>query len=57
MFTPVLLDYLANKQLPDIVVVSPDVGGVARARLLRKKLDDAPLLLINVVMLTMWQKC
>jgi len=28
---PSVLDYLANKQLPDIVVVS-DAGGVARAR-------------------------
>ena len=45
--SPVLLDYLANKQLPDIVVVSPDVGGVARARAFAKKLDDAPLAIID----------
>ncbi|RAQ38708.1 phosphoribosylpyrophosphate synthetase, partial [Arthrospira sp. O9.13F] len=30
--SPVILNYLASKQLSDIVVVSPDVGGVARAR-------------------------
>jgi ribose-phosphate pyrophosphokinase len=45
--SPVLLDYLANKQLSDIVVVSPDVGGVARARAFAKKLDDAPLAIID----------
>ncbi len=45
--SPVLLDYLASKQLPDIVVVSPDVGGVARARAFAKKLDDAPLAIID----------
>jgi ribose-phosphate pyrophosphokinase len=45
--SPVLLDYLAKKQLPDIVVVSPDVGGVARARAFAKKLGDAPLAIID----------
>jgi len=45
--SPVLLDYLANKQLTDIVVVSPDVGGVARARAFAKKLGDAPLAIID----------
>jgi len=45
--SPVLLDYLASKQLSDIVVVSPDVGGVARARAFAKKLDDAPLAIID----------
>ncbi len=45
--SPVLLDYLASKQLPDIVVVSPDVGGVARARAFAKKLNDAPLAIID----------
>ncbi|MBN3962375.1 ribose-phosphate pyrophosphokinase [Nostoc sp. NMS8] len=45
--SPVLLDYLANKQLPDLVVVSPDVGGVARARAFAKKLGDAPLAIID----------
>ncbi|MEG3937286.1 MULTISPECIES: ribose-phosphate pyrophosphokinase [unclassified Microcoleus] len=45
--SPVLLDYLASKQLSDIVVVSPDVGGVARARAFAKKLGDAPLAIID----------
>lgn len=45
--SPVLLNYLASKQLPDIVVVSPDVGGVARARAFAKKLNDAPLAIID----------
>jgi ribose-phosphate pyrophosphokinase len=45
--SPVIFDYLNSKQLDDIVVVSPDVGGVARARAFAKKLDDAPLAIID----------
>lgn len=45
--SPVILDYLQSKQLSDIVVVSPDVGGVARARAFAKKLNDAPLAIID----------
>lgn len=45
--SPVLLEYLQTKALSDIVVVSPDVGGVARARAFAKKLDDAPLAIID----------
>ncbi|BAU64722.1 ribose-phosphate pyrophosphokinase [Stanieria sp. NIES-3757] len=45
--SPVILDYLASKNLPDLVVVSPDVGGVARARAFAKKLNDAPLAIID----------
>lgn len=45
--SPVIVDYLASKQLSDIVVVSPDVGGVARARAFAKKLNDAPLAIID----------
>ena len=45
--SPVILDYLAAKKLPDLVVVSPDVGGVARARAFAKKLNDAPLAIID----------
>ena len=45
--SPVILDYLSQKQLSDIVVVSPDVGGVARARAFAKKLNDAPLAIID----------
>ena len=45
--SPVILDYLLSKQLTDLVVVSPDVGGVARARAFAKKLNDAPLAIID----------
>jgi len=45
--SPVIIDYLASKQLSDLVVVSPDVGGVARARAFAKKLNDAPLAIID----------
>jgi ribose-phosphate pyrophosphokinase len=45
--SPAILDYLASKHLSDIVVVSPDVGGVARARAFAKKLDDASLAIID----------
>ncbi|WAL62906.1 ribose-phosphate pyrophosphokinase [Thermocoleostomius sinensis A174] len=44
---PVILDYLLSKNLDDLVVVSPDVGGVARARAFAKKLNDAPLAIID----------
>jgi len=45
----VILDYLASKRIAtgDLVVVSPDVGGVARARAFAKKLNDAPLAIID----------
>ncbi len=36
---PVILDYLKGKNLEDIVVVSPDAGGVVRARYLANKLN------------------
>ncbi|OIV93420.1 hypothetical protein TanjilG_02957 [Lupinus angustifolius] len=46
---PVILDYLASKGISsnDLVVVSPDVGGVARARAFAKKLSDAPLAIVD----------
>ncbi|GLJ39727.1 hypothetical protein SUGI_0812080 [Cryptomeria japonica] len=46
---PVILDYLASKIISskDLVVVSPDVGGVARARAFAKKLSDAPLAIVD----------
>ena len=45
----VLLDYLTSKSFrpEDIVIVSPDVGGVPRARAFAKKLNDAPLAIID----------
>lgn len=45
--SPVVVDYIASKNLSDLVVVSPDVGGVARARAFAKKLNDAPLAIID----------
>ncbi len=36
---PVFLDYIREKNLRDIVVVSPDAGGVERARAFAKRLD------------------
>jgi len=45
--SPTIIDYIANKQIEDLVVVSPDVGGVARARAFAKKLNDAPLAIID----------
>lgn len=45
----VILDYLSSKRIGtgDLVVVSPDVGGVARARAFAKKLNDAPLAIVD----------
>ncbi|HEY1405007.1 MAG TPA: ribose-phosphate pyrophosphokinase [Spirochaetota bacterium] len=37
--TPVMFDYLGKKNIEDLVVVSPDSGGVDRARFLAKKLN------------------
>jgi ribose-phosphate pyrophosphokinase len=45
--SPVLVNYLADKGIEDLVVVSPDVGGVARARAFAKMLNDAPLAIID----------
>jgi len=36
---PVFLDYVRDKNLQDVVVVSPDAGGVERARAFAKRLD------------------
>lgn len=36
---PVLLDYIVKKQVADMVVVSPDAGGVERARAFAKRLQ------------------
>ncbi|GJZ40610.1 phosphoribosyl pyrophosphate synthetase, conserved site-containing protein [Tanacetum coccineum] len=46
---PVILDYLASKSIcsSDLVVVSPDVGGVARVRAFAKNLSDAPLAIVD----------
>lgn len=36
---PVLLDYITKKKVSDLVVVSPDAGGVERARAFAKRLE------------------
>jgi ribose-phosphate pyrophosphokinase len=45
--SPVLVDYLSTRNLEELVVVSPDVGGVARARAFAKQMNDAPLAIID----------
>ena len=44
--SPVLVEYFRNKKLPNLTVVSPDAGGVERARAFAKKLD-APLAIVD----------
>ncbi len=39
--SPVLVDYFRKMQLPNLTVVSPDAGGVERARFFAKKVDAA----------------
>ena len=45
--TPVLVDHIKLLGLKDLVIVSPDVGGVPRARAFAKKLNDAPIAIID----------
>src|SRR5215510_12549279 len=45
--SPVLLGDVWKQKYPDLIVVSPDVGGVVRARALAKRLDDAELAIID----------
>jgi ribose-phosphate pyrophosphokinase len=44
--SPVMVDYFKKKSLPNLTVVSPDAGGVERARAFAKKLD-APLAIVD----------
>jgi ribose-phosphate pyrophosphokinase len=39
--SPVLVDYFKRLSLPNLTVVSPDAGGVERARFFAKKMDSA----------------
>src|SRR5207344_1531148 len=39
--SPVLVGHFRDLQLPDLTVVSPDAGGVERARFFAKKMDSA----------------
>jgi ribose-phosphate pyrophosphokinase len=45
--SPLLLGDVWKQKYDDMVVVSPDVGGVVRARALAKRLDDAGLVIID----------
>lgn len=45
--SPILLGDIWRNKHPDLMVVSPDVGGVVRARALAKRLDDADLAIID----------
>ncbi|HUA61966.1 MAG TPA: ribose-phosphate pyrophosphokinase [Verrucomicrobiae bacterium] len=44
--TPVMIDYFKASQTPDMTVVSPDAGGVERARAFAKRLNS-PLAIID----------
>jgi ribose-phosphate pyrophosphokinase len=45
--SPILLGDVWRQKYDDLVVVSPDVGGVVRARAIAKRLDDADLAIID----------
>ena len=45
--SPVLLGDVWKQKFDNLIVVSPDVGGVVRARALAKRLDDADLAIID----------
>jgi len=45
--SPILLGDVWRQKYPNLMVVSPDVGGVVRARALAKRLDDAELAIID----------
>lgn len=45
--SPILLGDIWRRKYENLMVVSPDVGGVVRARALAKRLDDADLAIID----------
>jgi ribose-phosphate pyrophosphokinase len=45
--SPLLLGDVWRQKHPNLIVVSPDVGGVVRARAVAKRLDDADLAIID----------
>jgi ribose-phosphate pyrophosphokinase len=45
--SPILLGDVWRQQYQNLIVVSPDVGGVVRARALAKRLNDADLAIID----------
>lgn len=44
---PIFADYFKKKELEDVVIVSPDHGGVTRARNLARALDNKPIAIID----------
>ena len=45
--SPILIGDVWRAKYPNLIVVSPDVGGVVRARAMAKRLDDAELAIID----------
>ena len=45
--SPVLVDEALSRKMKDPVVISPDVGGVVRARAIAKQMNDADLAIID----------
>lgn len=45
--TPVMFEDIKKKKLKDMIIVSPDVGGVVRARAIAKRLNDSDLAIID----------
>ncbi|MDH5352845.1 MAG: ribose-phosphate diphosphokinase [Gammaproteobacteria bacterium] len=45
--SPILMGDIWKQKYPEMIVVSPDVGGVVRARAVAKQLDDADLAIID----------
>ncbi len=45
--SPILMGDIWKQKFPDMIVVSPDIGGVVRARAVAKQLDDADLAIID----------
>ena len=45
--SPILMGDIWKQKYPDMIVVSPDVGGVVRARAVAKQLDDTELAIID----------
>ncbi|MGB9458899.1 MAG: ribose-phosphate pyrophosphokinase [Bryobacteraceae bacterium] len=45
--SPVMIEYFRAQNLPDVTVVSPDAGGVERARAFAKRLNSSPLAIID----------
>lgn len=45
--TPVMIDHINSQHFPNKLIVSPDVGGVVRARAVAKRLGDVDLAIID----------